>query len=672
MIQKIFPHLLIILISIILTIIFTWPFATKLSSFFYDRGDYPVSLSILSYNQEAFKSGKIFNSKTYFQGNEFYPQPDTLIYFDFRLVPSLIYSPIFWLSNNPIFSINLTLFLAFVFSFIFSFYTINYFIKNKLASIIGATIYTFNPISFSRFPEHFDLFHKYFLPLVFLFGFKFLKTPNLKDAFLFFLIFTLNAFSSISYQIFTLTLLPFFALPPLFSNLKNKCYKYFWDLFKFSLIFLIFVPIFIYFDGAYLKVSENEGLNRPIELNSFFSARLIDYFSSTKQSFLYGSFVSSLDEFRSPKDKNGNFNYLEHTLFLNIIPMFLFSVAIICLIKKKTQFFLPFFILLILSFLLTLGPFFQGWNGSTGTFKLPFYYLYQILPFLKGNRTPARFEFIFYIPFSLIASFGFIHLIQKRNKYFAYLLFIIILAGLLLENYNISESVVSFNEKSSIIPQLYMMDYKHELAFLKGKRTLHLPVKTLDWFGGLDSLYLNWASVTGEKIVNGNVASYIPNEQINFLSNFTDKIDEKELKKLIAINVDYIIIHQSLEKFKSLENLYKQAIVYNSNNIVILDLKEIKIPISECNFEKDISLDVKSGFIIKYMRPLRLLYLRNKSDCYMTSIYNEKYRNIIIKSMDLFGNLKQYTLYFKLPPVIEPFEEIILSEEVGNLRVEQK
>ena len=63
MIKKILPHLIIIFISLILTIIFTWPFASKLSSFFYDRGDYPVSLSILSYNEQAFKSGKIFDGK---------------------------------------------------------------------------------------------------------------------------------------------------------------------------------------------------------------------------------------------------------------------------------------------------------------------------------------------------------------------------------------------------------------------------------------------------------------------------------------------------------------------------------------------------------------------------------------------------------------------------------
>src|SRR3989344_3055744 len=236
MIKKILPHLLIILISIILTIIFTWPFASKLNSFYYDRGDYQTSGAILSYNAHSIKTGKIFNNNEYFNGFQYYPQPYALIYFDFRLLPSLIYSPFFWITQNFILSVNLTTFLTFVLSFISAFYAINYFVKNIFASIIGATVFAFNPLTFSRFPEHFDLLNKYLIPLVFLFAYKFLRFPNIKNSFLFFLVFTFNAFSAIYFQIFTTVMLIFFTIPFFIYQISKKNLKYFLKIFILSFI----------------------------------------------------------------------------------------------------------------------------------------------------------------------------------------------------------------------------------------------------------------------------------------------------------------------------------------------------------------------------------------------------------------------------------------------------
>jgi hypothetical protein len=172
----------IIIIGFLLTVIFTYPFITKLFVHYNDGSDFAVNGFIFAYNYNAILSGKIFNQDKYFNGQQFYPQPYTLAYSDHRFIPSIIFSVPYALTNNLVLSVNILTFLSFVLSFISSFYVINYFVKNKLASIIGAVVFTFNPITFVRFPVHLDLLSKYFLPPMFFFCYQFLKKPQFKSA----------------------------------------------------------------------------------------------------------------------------------------------------------------------------------------------------------------------------------------------------------------------------------------------------------------------------------------------------------------------------------------------------------------------------------------------------------------------------------------------------------
>ena len=48
----------------------------------------------------------------------------------------------------------------------------------------------------------------------------------------------------------------------------------------------------------------------------------------------------------------------------------------------------------------------------------------------------------------------------------------------------------------------------------------------------------------------------------------------------------------------------------------------------------------------------------------------EKYRNETFNVADLYGNPVTKTIYFKLPVIIEPYQEITLSEYNNELRVE--
>lgn len=64
-----------------------------------------------------------------------------------------------------------------------------------------------------------------------------------------------------------------------------------------------------------------------------------------------------------------------------------------------------------------------------------------------------------------------------------------------------------------------------------------------------------------------------------------------------------------------------------------------------------------------------VLDLKNMSDCYLPSIYEEKYKTM--KFNTNFINQSQHIISFKLPPIIGPYEEIILSELNNNLKINE-
>lgn len=661
--------LFIFLTAFVFTAVFTWPYILKLPTFYYDRGDFPVSGSILLYNFNSIISGRILNQQEYFNGYQFYPQPYTLAYSDPRLLPTLIFSPLYLLSKQFVLSVNLTAFISYILSFLSAFYTINYFLKNKLASTVGATVYAFNPLSFSRFPEHFELTQKYFLPLVFLYAYKFFNFPTLKNSFIFFLVFTLNAFSAIYFQIFSILLLPVFLLPFVFKN-ASMGLKYFINIFKYSLVLLLFLPVLLHLNSPYLDFSKQENVSRSLEDNTFFSARLIDFISSTKQNWLYGQITENIDPQRAPRDISGNFNYLEHTLSPNLLPVILFLAGIVYFWKTKKEkiILLSFGIVGLTAFVLTLGPYFFGWNGTTSETKMPFYYLYQILPFLKGIRAPTRFQFLFYIPFSVFIAFGAKFFLEKIVKLpFKIFLFTSILLLLFVENYNPEGMVVLYQEKSTVLPKVEGLLEGGKISYLQGKRTLHLPIhKEI----GYDSAYLSWAGVTGEKVVNGN-SGYLPGEQSLLLGSLNEGLNEEMVKRLVALNINYIVVHKDLftSEFKEFELPPPSGIIFEDEDISIIDLQKYNFEIRRCDFEKDIEKSFQTAFISQIMRSVSVLVLKNKSDCYLANIYTDKYKDISIQSRDLYGGIVERKAQVKLPPIIGPLDEVILDEINGNLKV---
>lgn len=439
-----FPSLIII--GFLLTILLTWPLALKINSFYGDASEYSLVGWILWYNQESITTGRIFYQQDYFNSNQFFPLPFSLAYSDHLFAPSLIFAPIYWLSRNLVFSVNYFAILTFVLTFVSSFYCLNFFVRKKFASLLGAFVFTFNPFTFAQFfGHHLQLMNKYFLPPLFLFAYLYIRKPSLKNSFFFFLFFTLNALSGVYIQTFSIIFIPLFWLPFIISNLAAKNIKFFYNFLRNSLIFLFFLPILLYFNLPYLNFSKLENVSRSLEETAALSARGIDWISSLQNNLVYGGLVQSLEPFREPRDRNGSFNHTEHVLFTNIMPLVLFLVGLLSMKRGVT--FYAFFILLFFSAIFTFGPYFYGWNNKQGMGTTLFYHLYQSSKIFQGIRVLTRLQVIFYFPFSLFISFGVIQLL-KLNKKILVLLLGFICFSLILENINPVDKTNSVNFES--------------------------------------------------------------------------------------------------------------------------------------------------------------------------------------------------------------------------------
>lgn len=649
---------LLFIIGFILTSLFLPSLILNIRTSYGEYGDFPVNAWFLWYNQFSISTGRILNQASYLNSYQFFPYSLSLAFSDHLFIPSLIYSILYWVTGLHILSVNIYTLLTFTFSFVSSFSLINYFTKEKYASFLGALVFTFNPLSFAHFPGHLQLMNKFFLPLVFLFLFKFLMHPNLKNSFFLFLSFTLNALSVIYFLIFTIVLIPVAASPFIIYYAYKRNLRYFLNLTKYSLVFIIFLPLLLYFNLPYIVFSQKEGVFRTISENSLYAANLADWVFPYSGSLIYGSLVKSIEKYRFNNSPE-NFNYAEHTLGLNILPLILFILGLIFLWKKRKKIEINLLLtymgligMAVFIFLLSLGPTLTF--GRNINITLPFHYIYEYTGLFKGVRAPSRVQFLFYIPFSVFIGFGVVYLLNRKSgKYLLFWLFFLII---FLENF----IALDYNSKSFIFQNYDRYIVKDKLFFLKDKTTVHFPFNTKDL--SKESQYLNWVSLTGERIFNG-YSGYIPQDLQDIMRNFQNGIDNNGMSLFKALDIKYLIIHKYLlddnqKKFYS-ENLdqYNFGKVFEDKNILIVDLYDYVPILNKCNTDEKLQISVDKNYKInipgKKTRQYVKFTILNSNNCYYVSSGANRY----LKRKNKFDN-QDFIFNLKIPLVIYPQENI--------------
>src|SRR5581483_8138185 len=274
---------------------------------------------------------------------------------------------------------------------------------------IAGAIYAFNPINLGNFAQ-LQLLTLGFLPLALLFLLK-LLSPNLRFsprvfrlAFLCALCFRLQSLSSFYYA--------------LLSGFAGALYLLWWLLAQrrdlmtsitrvvlplgaaFVLIALVLTPFLL----PYFDVQRELGFARRVQESEPFSAYLKQFTEVAPENLGYGKFLAP-----NPIVKIGG--YPLDNLFPGVTALGLAVCGLVLAKHAREKWFLVF--LLIVAFVLALGPRLYVTHAQATDIVLPYRWLYEIFPPMRALRAPVRFAALINFALAGLAGLGAAVLLEK-------------------------------------------------------------------------------------------------------------------------------------------------------------------------------------------------------------------------------------------------------------------
>ena len=248
-------------------------------------------------------------------------------------------------------------------------------------------------------------------------------------------------------------------------------------------------------------------------------------------------------------------NTNEHVLFPTLTLLFL-AIFGIALSLKKNKYMVGLSVaLMVMSVTLSFGDQ-QGFSlgsYSTGTLRLPYYYLYTYLPIFQIIRVPARFAIFVILSLSMLSAFGIKELIKRKYGTWIIGAFFCIF---LLEIWQIRTPFVSIPLKNSI-PDVYVWIAKQpepmilaELPvslFYHGRKMeeqLTIPYTKLEKEDvyALETYRVYFSSFHQKRMLNG-YSGYLSdtyNKLTEMLEGFPSEYTILEMRK---IGITHIVVH---------------------------------------------------------------------------------------------------------------------------------
>lgn len=632
-----------IFIGLLLTIYFTFPFILKLNNFQIDIGDYSLTgWTLLSGLDQG-------------PANQYYPFSYVNYHQLNSLTPNLfIFQPILFLTKNYIFSFNLTVFLSIWLTYISVYLVYLRFTKNRFASTLAAIIFSFSPLVMIRFYSHSALLYRFFIPPLFLFFYLFLKEPRLKWAILFYLFFTLNALTASYFLISSLLLLSIIFLGWL-VHLQSieKIIDFLKKFVVLNLIGLVFLPFMIAYYRPYLEFSAHEGAERNIYDNVTFSAE--------PSNFLLGH---PGNQFIGQLYGHGEINYAEHVLFIGFLAVLILLISFVPLglSKKRSRLAGLSFLLLFISFILSLGPFFKIGSVVNINFKLPYYYLYQYIYVFKSMRVPSRIMLTSIFFAGLVVSIFLTQAFQTLKKNQKTILFIFLLTFLLFEYKN----------------QYLLPDYKKPVLpeFLTNKKLIFLPDMVVESRYADNAKYLNLAIFNNLTVANG-YSGYFSEDYLNTMKFLNkNRFENNWIDYLKGLNLDFVVFDKKFyrEVFKKdiqseLTYKFRPIVGYDDQNWLVLDLSKVNKDL--CYIDRDLT-KLKSELIVRKTYKIGSEFdlgvnLVNNSPCVMRFFYEKRYlRSHFSLEDDLGRKLIKKDFYLPVKPAFLPFEKAYIVKTFSD------
>lgn len=369
------------LVCALLAVVHTWPLATAphiLSR--HDNGDVMLNEWILAWVQHQLPRDPLH----LFQGNIFYPAPDTLAYSEPLIVPALMSAPVRWLGGSPVLVHNLLVIAGFALTALAAFAVIKQWTGDTVAAFVAASAFAFNTHLLVRL-AHVQALHAYGLPLALLATDRLLLYRRTRDALWLALWMTAMAYTSGHFLIFaTVTI-----AVALLSRPAEWIREPLAVLPRFALAAALTTAAVLPLSLPYQRVAREQGLVRSLENVGEYSATLKGYLAAAGR-LHYSTWSAPL--FQNDVDA-----------FFPGVTVLALSLAAVVLAwrdrtagagttRRRT------------TMLIAIGG--VGMVLSLGTHTPVYGWLYAIFPPLSSIRAAARFGNLFLLALALLAGMG--------------------------------------------------------------------------------------------------------------------------------------------------------------------------------------------------------------------------------------------------------------------------
>ena len=301
---------------------------------------------------------------------------------------------------------NILFFASFILSGFGAYLLAFYFTKNKPASLIAGIIFAFSPFHiYNSLSTNAGTMHQEWLPFFALYLFKFFEDLNWKNFSLAGLFLLLIGFTEHQLLAFTVIFILFFLVYKLIIQPKIYLRGKFWAYAGTSILVLSIVFFFMFRSLFVIAGSDNNFLDAGFKSAVKYSNDALSIFVPPN---LHTFWPDTFSHLRDQFERNSDSTFSAYAGY-SVLLLSLLGIFGIRFLKKKnipTRGIFFWFFVAVGFYVLSWGPYLHYKGLLDPPVKMPYYFIYQYLPFYKNIRTVGRLFVWSILGFSMLAAWG--------------------------------------------------------------------------------------------------------------------------------------------------------------------------------------------------------------------------------------------------------------------------
>lgn len=476
-------------------VVFTWPIGNLRDPGLPNHNDALFSVWRLAWVAHQLRN----DPRELFDGNIFWPEPNTLAMSDAMLLLGAAGAPLIWSGVHPVVVHNVWLIASFAAAGYAAMRLLAFLGAPTAAQMVGGVIFAFAPYRVAHL-GHLELLWTAFIPLTLLCLYRALERPTIGRGTALGLVLALQAFSSIYYFVFLcIWLAPALALAPLHIQIAWSKRHVVPAAAAAGIVAMLVAP----YAAVYMDVRQTVD-GRTYEEVARYSATPGDYFNIPAANRVYPA---------APAGDVAD----ERTLYVGGVALVLAALA---LWRRTSRAIIPFAVLGVIALDLSFGV-----NGVL------FNALRAIAPALDGLRAPARFGVFVLLSVAVLAGLAVTSLRAARRHAVA----VVLAAAMLIEYWSAPVATLKLPMEAPLVYQW--------LARQPRTVTLEWPAPTPDALWKHETLYQYFSIYHWQPLVNG-YSGYVPPPYAMMLERLRDFPSEGALQALVRNHVDVLLIHE--------------------------------------------------------------------------------------------------------------------------------